>query len=498
MISECRVHPAKRLPGADVVRRLEALASALVSDVSGRWAGAPGLLPVSGRRRSRWWRARPSRFGRGPATTSWSTRPSTSPGPARSLSSRPAGRPPGRAGRPHGSVRGHSRSGRAGRRRRRPGPVGPGAGGAAGLRRRYQPPRAVKDGPGEIRGTVAVAGLVVSDGDLVVADKDGVAVVPRSRCTELLAASEAKRAAEAEGEPRHRRRHLGPGLDRCGTAGAGCSRAVTRRNPTETTASSGGLPVQRTDLSPGWTVRAVAGDVPAGIGGAAVPGDGAGVRPHRPPRRPALSPIPTSTRTRRREPGSGWPTGATRPRSADQAVHGGRGRTWSSTASTPSPGSSSTASVWRTPANMHRTYRFDVARPAAAGGPNTLAVTFRSPVRPPTGAGRSSAPRPHVNHHPYNAIRKMACNFGWDWGPDLVTPASGRPSAASRGRAARLAAVRPLVDRRRRRRVRGSTSTSSARRARTATCRVVGGRRRRRDRAAHPLRGRPRSGRGRL
>ena len=41
----------------------------------------------------------------------------------------------------------------------------------------------------------------------------------------------------------------------------------------------------------------------------------------------------------------------------------------------------------------------------------------------------------------------MACNFGWDWGPDLV---DGRHLAAglaaTRGRAARLAAVRPLVD----------------------------------------------------
>ena len=29
--------------------------------------------------------------------------------------------------------------------------------------------------------------------------------------------------------------------------------------------------------------------------------------------------------------------------------------------------------------------------------------------------------RPHVNEHPFNALRKMACNYGWDWGPALVT-----------------------------------------------------------------------------
>jgi hypothetical protein len=27
----------------------------------------------------------------------------------------------------------------------------------------------------------------------------------------------------------------------------------------------------------------------------------------------------------------------------------------------------------------------------------------------------ATPPSPNVNAHPYNAIRKMACNFGWDW-----------------------------------------------------------------------------------
>ena len=26
-----------------------------------------------------------------------------------------------------------------------------------------------------------------------------------------------------------------------------------------------------------------------------------------------------------------------------------------------------------------------------------------------------------VYPHPFNAVRKMACSFGWDWGPDLQT-----------------------------------------------------------------------------
>ena len=63
-----------------------------------------------------------------------------------------------------------------------------------------------------------------------------------------------------------------------------------------------------------------------------------------------------------------------------------------------------------------------------APGANTLAITFAAPAdrrraRPAIALG----PRPHVNTHPFNAIRKMACNFGWDWGPDLVTAGIWRP-----------------------------------------------------------------------
>lgn len=39
----------------------------------------------------------------------------------------------------------------------------------------------------------------------------------------------------------------------------------------------------------------------------------------------------------------------------------------------------------------------------------------------------------------------MACGFGWDWGPDLQTAGLWRPVHLERRRAARLAAVRPLV-----------------------------------------------------
>jgi beta-mannosidase len=96
-------------------------------------------------------------------------------------------------------------------------------------------------------------------------------------------------------------------------------------------------------------------------------------------------------------------------------------------------------------ANMHRTYRFDV-RDRLREGTNLLAVTFASAVRYADQNSLDLGARPHVNDHPFNAIRKMACNFGWDWGPDLVTAGIWRPVTLQSWRTARLAAVRPVVD----------------------------------------------------
>jgi beta-mannosidase len=95
-------------------------------------------------------------------------------------------------------------------------------------------------------------------------------------------------------------------------------------------------------------------------------------------------------------------------------------------------------------ANMHRSYRFAVAsllRP----GPNRLAVTFAAGVGAAYRASEQLGPRPHVNAHPFNALRKMAANFGWDWGPELVTAGIWRPISVESWQTARVRAVRPLV-----------------------------------------------------
>jgi beta-mannosidase len=72
--------------------------------------------------------------------------------------------------------------------------------------------------------------------------------------------------------------------------------------------------------------------------------------------------------------------------------------------------------------NMHRGYRFDV-RNALKRGTNELVLTFASPVKYAEATRAKIGSLPYVNGPagPFNFIRKMACNFGWDWGPALPT-----------------------------------------------------------------------------
>ncbi|MGP4111944.1 glycoside hydrolase family 2 protein [Streptomyces sp. 4N509B] len=99
-------------------------------------------------------------------------------------------------------------------------------------------------------------------------------------------------------------------------------------------------------------------------------------------------------------------------------------------------------------ANMHRSHRFDVRALLGAdgdGGPLELAVTFHSALAHAEAVERELGRRPHAYQHPFNMVRKMACSFGWDWGPDLQTAGIHRPVRLERWHTARLARVRPLV-----------------------------------------------------
>ncbi|WP_214410822.1 glycoside hydrolase family 2 protein [Sphaerisporangium fuscum] len=97
-----------------------------------------------------------------------------------------------------------------------------------------------------------------------------------------------------------------------------------------------------------------------------------------------------------------------------------------------------------TTANMHRSYRFPV-RELLREGDNSLEVRFASPYAYAEERRAALGDRPAAYAEPYQFIRKMACNFGWDWGPTLVTSGIWRPVGLHSWRGARLAAVRPLV-----------------------------------------------------
>ena len=96
-------------------------------------------------------------------------------------------------------------------------------------------------------------------------------------------------------------------------------------------------------------------------------------------------------------------------------------------------------------ANMHRSYRFPV-RDKLVVGANVLAITFAAGLTAAERASELLGPRPHVNAHPFNALRKMASSFGWDWGPDLPTAGIWRPIYLDTWAHARIAGVRPLVE----------------------------------------------------
>lgn len=101
------------------------------------------------------------------------------------------------------------------------------------------------------------------------------------------------------------------------------------------------------------------------------------------------------------------------------------------------------AEIGRT-ANQHRSHRFDVTEVLVEGA-NSLQVRFEGPV---TGAQRLSGElgdRPRAYAHPFNAIRKMAAGYGWDWGPDLAGAGIWKSVGIESWSGVRLGAVRPLA-----------------------------------------------------
>lgn len=90
--------------------------------------------------------------------------------------------------------------------------------------------------------------------------------------------------------------------------------------------------------------------------------------------------------------------------------------------------------------NMFREWRAAV-RPLLKAGENTIEITFHSTL-PHIAKGQAKRPLREWNiyfdrHHGRGYVRKMACSYGWDWGPVAVTAGIWKPIRLEFIRAAR-------------------------------------------------------------
>lgn len=94
--------------------------------------------------------------------------------------------------------------------------------------------------------------------------------------------------------------------------------------------------------------------------------------------------------------------------------------------------------------NQHRTYRFDVTDRLREGA-NELEVIFDSAWEYAESVKAELGDLPNAYPTPFGFIRKMAANFGWDWGPQLVTAGIWKDVRLESWSGARLAEVRSAL-----------------------------------------------------
>ena len=75
--------------------------------------------------------------------------------------------------------------------------------------------------------------------------------------------------------------------------------------------------------------------------------------------------------------------------------------------------------------NMHRAFVLDISDSAA--GAVDLKVEFKAPLPEALKRQDEMGKYPNPYDMPYNYLRKMACSFGWDWGPITVTSGIWKP-----------------------------------------------------------------------
>jgi regulator of RNase E activity RraA len=196
-VNTCRIHPARPAVTPDLVARLAALPTSIISDSQERSGGAPGIVPVF-----------PSAAGTsigGPALTV-----RTRPGDNMVVHQALRMLEPGQVlvvdagGADDRAIMGEIMI----RFAKAQGAAGVIVDGAVrdrdGLAEQGLPvfARSVchlgpyKSGPGEIRGTVRLGHTTVADGDVIVGDADGVVVVAAARAAEIADLAEARARSE--------------------------------------------------------------------------------------------------------------------------------------------------------------------------------------------------------------------------------------------------------------------------------------------------------------
>ncbi|NWF70020.1 MAG: glycoside hydrolase family 2 protein [Chloroflexi bacterium] len=94
--------------------------------------------------------------------------------------------------------------------------------------------------------------------------------------------------------------------------------------------------------------------------------------------------------------------------------------------------------------NMHRTWEFD-AKPFLQAGENTIGIAFAAPLpyarRMDAEKGQMAGWVEPMRLNSAAWIRKEPCNFGWDWGPKMVTSGIWRDIELVAFNSARLADV---------------------------------------------------------
>ena len=75
--------------------------------------------------------------------------------------------------------------------------------------------------------------------------------------------------------------------------------------------------------------------------------------------------------------------------------------------------------------NMHRAFSIDVSNVASHGF--DLEIAFRAPLPEALKRQKEMGVYPNPYDMPYNYFRKMACSYGWDWGPITITSGVWKP-----------------------------------------------------------------------